>query len=102
MMKCFLHCFVRHLHTADEPKLAPYPKRLAEAKNMALVKGGGEGPAKPVGGVRLMPLHGERTSIFRGTNLSKLGVPDEALPIKDHPYKGMKGYTVYSPNGSET
>lgn len=41
-------------------------------------------------------------TVFRGVDLAALGVPEEALPVKDFPYKGQKGYTVYSQNGAVT
>lgn len=48
------------------------------------------------------PFWGPRSQTFGEVNLSELGVPKGAWPLKNHTYKGKKGYTLYSPNGAVT
>ena len=49
-----------------------------------------------------MPHTGPRAKSFREINLVELGLPAEAMPLKNVTYKGMKGYTLYSANGAVT
>ena len=71
-------------------------------KQLAKVKASDSGVLGGAGKNRIMPHTGPRAKTFRETNLVELGLPAEAMPLKNVTYKGMKGYTLYSANGAVT
>ncbi len=46
------------------------------------------------------PQTGAVTSEFKGYDLRELGIPEQAWPVQDFPYKGSKSYTVRSRSGA--
>ena len=46
------------------------------------------------------PQQGPVVGEFKGYDLRQLGIPEQAWPVEDFPYKGTKSYTVRSRSGA--
>ena len=59
-----------------------------------------QGPLSLFTKVQKAPQTGAVTAEFKGYDLRELGVPEQAWPVLDFPYKGSKSYTVRSRSGA--